>query len=321
MYLICDWEDSVAQYNLPSYYRAKLEEICDSAGINLVFCSHQDQWPEVDQIVAYVGNRPEAEILLSTSLQWIHFGSVGTDRISSSEASKKGVVITNSQGIFDEAVALHAVSRLLNRLIPRYELQKQFDFNRTSWEQITIKAGSSLFHVLGNGPIAQRLCMMLVTLGLKVRAYTRTPSKYDVPYDVVHFDHFDQEEEEVNRRNFVINLLPACDGTAGFVGSSFLKRFSSIYYYLNIGRPQTESLSDIRTLMRSRIIEYAGWDVIRDKDVCVALKDEFNQRVDFTPHIAAFTDDHWSSSFELLQKNINCFLLKDYKSMDNRVNA
>ena len=318
MYLICDWEDSVAHYNLPLYYRAKLKEICDSAGINLVFCSHQGQWPDVNQVLAYVGNRPEAEILLSTSLQWIHFGSVGTDRISSSEASKKGVVITNSQGIFDEAVALHTVSRLLNRLIPRHELQKQFDFNRTSWEQSTIKAGSSLFHVLGNGPIAQCLCIMLVSLGLKVRAYTRTPSKYDMPYDVVHFDH---EDEELNDRNFVINLLPAAEGTEGFVTTSFLKRFSSIHYYLNIGRPHTESLSDISTLMRSGIIEYAGWDVIRDKDVCLALKHEFNQRVDFTPHIAAFTTDHWSASFELLLKNLNCFLAKDYKSMDNQVNA
>lgn len=318
MYLICDWEDRVAHYNLPLYYRSKLKEICDSAGINLVFCSHQGQWPDVNQVLAYVGNRPEAEILLSTSLKWIHFGSVGTDRISSSEASKKGVVITNSRGIFDEAVALHTVSRLLNRLIPRHELQKQFDFNRTSWEQSTIKAGSSLFHVLGNGPIAQCLCIMLVNLGLKVRAYTRTPSKHDMPYDVVHFDH---EDEELNDRNFVINLLPAAEGTEGFVTTSFLKKFSSIYYYLNIGRPHTESLSDISTLMRSGIIEYAGWDVIRDKDVCLALKHEFNQRVDFTPHIAAFTTDHWSASFELLLKNINCFLAKDYKSMDNQVNA
>jgi phosphoglycerate dehydrogenase-like enzyme len=197
------------------------------------------------------------------------------------------------------------------------ELHKGTDFSRSNWEKETVKTGSSNFHVIGNGPIAQSLCIKLFNLGFKVKAYTRNPSKYNMPYKVVDFDY---NEKGKDNRNIIINLLPSNKDTIEFIGSSFLTKFSSIYYYLNIGRPQTESLNDIRKLMRLGIIKFAGWDVIRDKEVCLSLKEEFNQRVDFTPHVAAFTSDHWDLSFELVQKNINSFLLKDYKSMVNQIN-
>lgn len=318
MYLVCDWEDNVAHYNLPLQYRKRFEEMCSVVGIALVFCRTRDEWPDLHKIVAYVGNRPESEILHSTSLKWVHFGSVGTDRLDSRVASEQGVMITNSQGIFDNAVALHGLARVLNRLVPKCGLRAGSAFNRESWEESTTKADDAFFHVLGNGPIAQRLCIMLSSLGLSVRAYTRAPSKYDLPYEVVKYD---QRSESNGGKSFVINLLPASEDTNRLVSASFLQKFGSIQYYLNIGRPNTESLDDIRALMLSGTIEYAGWDVLRDERICLALKSQFNDRVDFTPHVAAFTTDHWSASFELLKGNLSCFLSGDFASMQNRVNA
>lgn len=318
MYLICDWDDEVAHYNLPPHHRDEFKKICELSGLDLLFCRRQEQWPDLDRIVAYVGNRPEPEILHSNSLRWIHFGSVGTDRISSTEASKKGVVITNARGIFDDAVATHIVSRILNRLIPRIEVTSLSSFDRISWETLSNKTESCLVHVLGNGPIAQRLCALLSCLNLRVKAYTKNPSKYDQAYDVLPID---QEPKDHNGENIVINLLPSTEGTSNLVSEYFLSRFSSIYYYLNVGRSQTESLIGIINLMRSDRIKYAGWDVIRDKAICLTLAQEFGQRVEFTPHIAAFSSDHWRRSFSLLLYNMKCFLEGDFKSMENRVNA
>lgn len=319
MFLVCDWQDHVNHYNLPDYYREELRVLCKSVGLELVFCENKEEWPDLNKIRVYVGNKPEAELLQSSTLEWIHFGSVGTDRINSRESKELGLTVTNARGVFDDAVGIHALSRIFNRLVPIESALNSKIFNRTNWEKITTKSNEAIFHILGHGSISQSLCSMLLNLGLNVRAYTRSPNNYDAVYDIVHLDYDNKRDAQYN--NFVINLLPANKETTEYVNKAFFGKFTSIYYYLNIGRPQTESLSDIKDLMRTGFICNAGWDVIRDQRVFNNLKSEFGARVDCTPHIAAFTIDHWKKSFELLKRNLIFFKAKDFQSMENRVNV
>lgn len=319
MYLVCDWKDQLNHYHLPSYYRRELLSLCRLLGLELAFCSDASEWPDLNKIKVYVGNKPEVDLLRSSSLRWIHFGSVGTDRIDSNRAKELGITITNSRGIFDDAVSLHSLSRLLNRLVPSQNFSAGSAFDRNHWEQCTIKSNSAMFHVLGHGPISQRLCLMLSALGLDVKAYTRSPHHYNAVYDVVHFDYEKKSDDASN--NFVINLLPATSDTLNFADNLFFKKFTNIFYYLNVGRPQTESLSDIQDLLRTGFIRSAGWDVIRDYNTVSTLTREFGERLDFTPHIAAFARDHWDNSFGLLQRNLMLFKTQEFELMENIVNG
>jgi hypothetical protein len=65
----------------------------------------------------------------------------------------------------------------------------------------------------------------------------------------------------------------------------------------------------------------AGWDVIRDQDTVSTLTREFGDRLDFTPHTAAFARDHWGDSFDLLERNLMFFKTQEFELMENLVNG
>ena len=318
MYLICDWVDEVDHYNLPDIYRAELQGLCDKNDIKLIFCPDETSWPEIDNIFAYVGNRPTMALLSAKRIRWIHFGSVGTDRIDLSQANAKGVRITNAAGVFTRSVALHTVARIL-RFLALGGSDQPAEFTRKAWERNAHKVSDARVTVLGHGDIGRLVSEMLDALRINVHAMTRRPRQHQAKYPMM--DLFNHQTMQSEKCEILVNLLPFTADTSGLLDKSFFSRFASIEYYLNVGRQQTEDLEAVLHLLDLGHIKRAGWDVIRDSSVREKIESRFGCRVDFTPHIASFSEDHWPRSFQLVRNNLFRVLNDDYENMENLLNA
>ena len=90
MLVLCDWTDTVSHYRLPDQFCIQLEELVKENNRRLEYVKPNASISAFgDCVEVYIGNTPPRDILLNNTLKWIHFGSVGTDRIKIKDANKK----------------------------------------------------------------------------------------------------------------------------------------------------------------------------------------------------------------------------------------
>lgn len=322
--VLCDWTDTVKHYRLPDQFRNQLEELVHKNNRRLEFIKPNTSIKKFeDNVEIYIGNTPPRDILLSNNLKWIHFGSVGTDRIQIKDAIQKNVFITNSASIFDHAVSQHALSFVLSlfNVIPGI-LLNDGDFTRASWEKSVPKYNSSRVHILGYGNIAQTLVRKLNQLKINVVAYTRDPNKYSEQNNVeCKIKGFAELcDSSFNANDIVVNLLPGSIEAQKAVKEVFSFQNIKIYGYINLGRKENDNLKQIEEMLSSGKIQYCIWDVIRDDNQRMYLKKMFSNRVFFTPHVASFGCYAWDNLWELLQNNLESYLKGRPDEMRNLVN-
>ena len=307
--ILCDWIDIVEHYNIPDQIRLNLENECRKNRYKFeMICDPIASTRE--DVVACIGNRFDHTILkFLPNLRWVHYGSIGTEKIPQGIASKHNLLITNSRDIFETAVARHTLMLIL-RSLSTYQFLEQ-NFNRKFWEMSYNSAWNEInFLLLGSGPIAQKLNTFLKFMNLNSF--------------VVYKDTQDCDGDEITHRKLskfknkkicIVNLLPGnCDG---FVNEKYLSGFTEIHAYINVGRSNTEILADIKNLLKTNRLKYAAWDVIRDEKLVSGMISEFNDRVYFTPHIASFNESHWKKSGELALHNLRNFLNGHTKKLCN----
>ena len=87
--ILCDWVDEVKHFNLPLPLRSKLSELCSKYDFKLEFIDKNIKSVRPD-VVACIGNKfSEPSLELMPNLNWVQFGSIGTDKISEKIAKKE----------------------------------------------------------------------------------------------------------------------------------------------------------------------------------------------------------------------------------------
>ena len=114
--ILCDWQDTLYHYNLPKNILKKINNLCKDNNHKFILSHDITKSHLNNKVVAYIGNRPSNDLLNIKSLKWIHFGSVGVDKIDINKAKKKNIFITNAKGIFDKSVSHMAFYKLFELL-------------------------------------------------------------------------------------------------------------------------------------------------------------------------------------------------------------
>jgi phosphoglycerate dehydrogenase-like enzyme len=309
--ILCDWVDNLSHYNLPAGYFGQLQAICDKGGYSLELSNESIRKTRED-VVACLGNKfDENAADFMPNLRWIHFGSIGTDKVTNAYSRRRRLLITNSRGIFEKTVARHVLFLILHSIINLPNIEQEFSrlnwalLNKYSWKKIRV-------YLLGSGPIATQLEIMLAAVGLDARIVFRDVKK---ELDQNLFTHADIHVTD-NELLCLVNLLPK-NSNERFLNSEYFAKFKKVFLYVNAGRHETEDLSTIVQLLRDGKLDRAAWDVLRNEATVQSLRNEFGHRVLFTPHIASFNDDHWDPLMKLVKSNLVAFLTEDYKNMRN----
>jgi len=131
--------------------------------------------PGADALLVWdftIGDAVRTSWSAADRLRWVHTASAGVDRLIFAEMVASDVVITNSRGVFDTAMAEYVLGLVLAfaKDLPRtLRLQDQREWRHRETETI---AGRTAV-VVGGGPIGAAIAALLGAAGMRVRLVGR----------------------------------------------------------------------------------------------------------------------------------------------------
>lgn len=267
----------------------------------------------------YWGNRIDNEMIYKMpKLKWIHFGSVGVNRINN--LKRNNLFVTSSKGLVTSAMTTNIISliglfsRNLDvffkpdpfRPYTRDLFNKYFD-NLRNFDELKIL-------ILGLGNIGKYLAEKLYLLGAKVDSVSNNKKYYNFINNEFKFNEI---KKELINYDFVISLLPENKSTKDLLNYDFFQSFSENSIFINAGRGETCLEKDLIKSLDSGKPKLAILDVIKNEPLSTEDKIYTHPRTFITPHIFAFSPSYWPLEIKLFKQNLTFFLENNPKKMKN----
>lgn len=204
-------------------------------------------------------------VLGSKSLRWVQLSTAGFTRYDTPEfrsaVAEKGVVVTNSSPVYDQACAEHLLVFMLAqaRQLPR-ALGTRTPSGTEAWYKL--RADARLLHgqtvlTVGYGAIAQKLVDMLAPFDMRVRAVRRQPRGEEK----VNIVTPDQIYPALATADHVVNILPDNPTTRDFFSTKEFATMKAGAAFYNIGRGTTVDQDALAEALRSGTPGAAWLDV------------------------------------------------------------
>ncbi len=277
----------------------------------------------IEDASIYWGNRIELKMLdYMPKLDWVHFGSVGTDRLNSYEDKNSKLIITSSKGLVTQSMITYVIS-LMGIFSKRLDIFFK-DYKKPLTREIYNKYFGELKNydqqkvlIIGLGEIGIELAKKLSSLGVVVDAISRSEN---CPKFIRKNFKFKQSHDYLKDYDFVISLLPQNKSTNKIINSEFLKNMSSSSTFINIGRGSTVNEFDLVEALEKNHLSRAILDVSQNEPINESSILCNNENIFLTPHIASFNPSYWEEQLNLFEYNLNCFLNKKFERMRNLTN-
>jgi phosphoglycerate dehydrogenase-like enzyme len=202
------------------FIRSREQLVIDAADADIVFA-----WePRLDWIEACWG--------WSRRLRWIAAASAGVDYLMFPALIDSDVVVTNSAGVFDDAMAeytLALVSAVCADLPTTIRLQGRREWLHRETRRL---AGSEIL-VLGAGGIGRAIIRLLASVGANTRCLARTPRSDP---EIGPVGGIGELRELLPSADFIVLALPFTPATAGVIGAPELSVARPGAWIVNLGR-------------------------------------------------------------------------------------
>lgn len=196
------------------------------------------------------------------SVRWIQAPSDGVDGLLFPELVASDVIVTNARGIFDDAVAEHAIALVLvmakglDRVV-RSQADRKWDRRDTE-----LLAGRRLL-VVGVGPIGRRIARIATAIGMTVRGVGRTSRSGDP--ELGEIDGIDALPEALAWADVVVDVLPGTERTRHLFDSGAFAAMREHARFVNVGRGSTVDEGALVEALRSGTIRAAALDVFEEE--------------------------------------------------------
>jgi lactate dehydrogenase-like 2-hydroxyacid dehydrogenase len=241
-------------------------------------------------VVCTLTDRIDAEVLdvAGPQLRVVANVAVGYDNLDVPAAAERGVVVTNTPGVLDDATADLAMGLILAaaRRIPEGD---RFLRRREPWVWgprmmvgLDLSAGATL-GIVGYGRIGRAVARRARAFGMRMLATPSRSRVWEADADDVTFVELDDLLAEAD----VVSLhVPLTDATHHLIGDAALARMKPTALLINTARgPVVDTDALVRALREGRIAG-AGLDVFEDEpSVDPRLLDL--EQVVLTPHLGS----------------------------------
>ena len=189
-----------------------------------------------------------------------NFG-VGVDAINLDDARKRGIVVTNTPDVLNEAVADTALALILNTV--REFPQAERHLRAGLWPAkgpypLTIDIGGKTLGILGLGRIGEAIARRAMVCGMKIRYHNR--NRKDAPYP------YDADPVTLAANSDVLMVVtPGGTETNKLVGAKVLDALGPKGYLVNIARGSVVDEPVLLRYLQERRIAGAGLDVFVDE--------------------------------------------------------
>lgn len=223
----------------------------------------------VDSLIAeaeiVLGQPSLASVELAQKARWIHITSAGFTRYDTPEfraaMQGRGVTVTNSSHVYDQACAEHVFSFMLAQARSLPASLSTFRANGApEWfalrESCHLLQGQSVL-IYGYGAIAARLAKMLAPFEARITAVRREP-RGDEGIAIVTPE---QAGPALAEADHVINILPENPSSRGFFTAGVFAGMKAGSSFYNIGRGATVVQEDLAAALVSGQLASAWLDV------------------------------------------------------------
>nr|WP_239154440.1 D-2-hydroxyacid dehydrogenase [Amycolatopsis sp. FDAARGOS 1241] len=191
-------------------------------------------------------------------LRWLHIASAGVDPVLFPGLIESDVVLTNSRGVFDDAIAEYVLGVVLafaKDFARSLDLQRAGTWQHRETERI---AGREVL-VVGTGPIGRSIARLLRAAGLRVSGAGRRPRTGDPDFGVVH------DSAELTRHlpayDYVVAVAPLTEQTKGMFDAAAFAAMKPSARFVNVGRGELVVTSDLVAALRGGELAGAALDV------------------------------------------------------------
>ncbi|MBK1879267.1 D-2-hydroxyacid dehydrogenase [Pelagicoccus mobilis] len=255
------------------------------------------------------------------SLKWIQVSSSGVTRYDTPEfrsfASSKGIKLSNSASVFNDACADHTLSFMLaqSRKLPQ-GLASTTANGTDEWNQlrsgsVSLRGQSAI--ILGYGAIGKRLAELLAPFEMKLSAYRRTP-RGDEGMPVIDAESLPAALAETDH---IINILPDSQATQQFFDATRFAQCKPGSVFYNIGRGTTVDQSALAQALSDGPIREAWLDVTDPEPLPADHQLRQLPNCFITPHTAGGHANEAESCIDHFLRNLQLFT--DGKEPNDRV--
>ncbi len=191
-------------------------------------------------------------------LRWLHIASAGVDPVLFPGLQGSDVVLTNSRGVFDGAIAEYVLGVVLTfakDFVRSWDLQRQKKWKHRESERVS---GRRVL-VVGTGPIGRSIARLLRAAGMSVagvgrRARTGDPDFGDVyaSSELVH---------HLAEADYVVAVAPLTEQTKGMFDAETFAAMKPGARFVNVGRGELVVTSDLVGALRDGPLGGAALDV------------------------------------------------------------
>jgi phosphoglycerate dehydrogenase-like enzyme len=207
--------------------------------------------PHADVILSDIsGGSLEAAFSLATKVRWVHALSAGVDKILFPALIDSPVPLTNSRGVFKDALAEFAIGAILffakdlRRLVRQQEAQQ--------WEQFDVQLiHGQVLGIIGYGEIGRATAKLAHALGMRVVATRRRTSDRDPILDQLYTPQ--QLHEMLGACDYVLVCAPLTPETRGLIGAAEFTAMKPSAVIINVGRGPVIVEADLIAALKSRI--------------------------------------------------------------------
>jgi phosphoglycerate dehydrogenase-like enzyme len=211
------------------------------AGVSVLSVAPTD--PAIYEADVALGQPDVKGVLAAKKLRWLHITSAGFTRYDTADfraaAKERGLIVTNSSGVYAEACAEHVFSFMLAqaRQLP-LGLKTRCANGTDEWNKLRYSSscltGQEVV-ILGYGTIGARLVEILAPFHMKITAMRRQAHKGEGVQTVTP----DKVAGVLATADHVVNILPDNPESLHFVSKALLGQMKPGAIFYNIGRGTT----------------------------------------------------------------------------------
>lgn len=243
-----------------------------------------------------------AALPLARRLRWIHAASAGVDAVMvPGVTDRDDIVVTNSRGVFDEAIAEYVLGAMLmfakdsKRSI---ELQREHQWRHRESERL---AGSRLL-VVGTGSIGRAIARLARAAGLNVGGVARSERTEDPDFGRIAPN--EELEAQLGQADFVVLAVPLTDATRHMIGAEQLAAMAPGARLINVARGAVVDEPALVDALRSGRLGGAALDVFEEEPLPEGSPLWDMEHVLITPHQAGDTGGWVEALGRLFAENL-----------------
>lgn len=244
----------------------------------------------------------ESLLELAPGLKWIHVNMAGLDHIDLQFLEDRDVMLTNSKGVLDAAIAEFVMGAVLQWSKGLHV--SVLDTQQHRWvprEPLANRSVTTL--VLGAGSIGTECARALKGAGFgAIAGFRRHPLNLDPIFD----EYVSAEELPVRIGDFnaVVACLPASPSTEGFINRRLLEGLGRAAVFVNVGRGSTVDQVALADVLAARPASLAVLDVTAPEPLPHGHPLLSIRNVVISPHMAGETVERHDSFTALFIDNL-----------------